>query len=359
MTQTPAAFDPQRMEELGGGILGFLGGTMVAGSIFVGDQLGLYKQLDGAGAVTSDELADKSGLSERWVREWLHHQASAGIIDHKGDGKFELSPEAALMLADDSSPASMIGFFSFFPVVAEIFENLPESFRTGIGRKYDDHGAVLPAAMQRATGGTTGSFVDVAIPALDGVVAKLESGAKVADIGCGAGGRMIALGEKHPASSFHGYDTSVHALTLANQNLKKSGLSNVSFHNPDNDPLPPTGEFDLVTFGDVVHDLAHPVPVLTAARNALKDDGTMLVIDFAAAESLEDNLAHPMAPMFYGFSMLMCMASGLSEEGGAGIGPMGLSESRLRGMTEEAGFTRFGTLPDIEDPLNAYYEIRP
>ena len=350
--------DPARVEEQAVKIMGYMGGLMVSFGIHVGDQLGLYRTMAGAGALTSDELAGKAGLSERWVREWLAHQASAEIIDHVGGGRFELSPETALILADESTPASAIGMFGTLPAVWRAHEGLPECFRTGLGHRYDDHGRELATAMQRATAPTTGVFTDAAIPSLAGVVPKLEAGAKVADVGCGAGGRLIALAERYPTSDFHGYDISEHALAVAAENLANAGATNVRFHNADRDPLPADASFDLVTFGDVVHDLAHPVQVLTAARKALKPDGTMLVIDVAAGETLEENLAHPMAPLFFGISQLACLSSSLSEEGGAGIGTLGLSQSRLRSMTEEAGFTRFRTT-EIEDPMNTYYEIRP
>ncbi len=350
--------NPAKIEEQAGKIFGYLGGTMVSIGIWLGDQLGLYRTMAGAGSLTSEETARKAGLDERWVREWLAQQAAAGLIDYKGDGRFELSPETALILADESTPASGIGMFGFLPSGMAIALDLPECFRTGMGRKYDAHGRDMAAAMQRGTSSTTGVFTDAAIPSLDGTVAKLNSGATVADIGCGAGGRIIALAAKYPLSRFHGYDISEAALSLANENKAAAGLANVDFHNPENDPLPSNGSFDLVTFGDVVHDLAKPVEVLTAARKALKPDGTMLVIDIAAPETFEDRIAHPMAALFYGFSQLICMSSGLSEEGGAGIGTMGLTPSLLKSMTETAGFTRFRTT-DVADPMNNYYEIRP
>ncbi len=350
--------NPAKVEEQAGKVFGYLGGTMVSIGIYLGDQLGLYRAIAGAGPVTSEEAAAKAGLNERWVREWMAHQASAGLIDYKGDGRFELSPESALILADESTPASGIGMFGFLPSAMAIAQDLPECFRTGMGRKYDAHGRDMAAAMQRGTSTTTGVFTDAAIPSLEGAVAKLHSGATVADIGCGAGGRLIALAAKYPQSQFHGYDISEAALSLANENKVASGLPNVKFHNPEKDPLPGDGSFDLVTFGDVVHDLAKPVEVLTAARKALKADGTMLVIDIAAPEAFEDRLAHPLAPLFYGFSQLICMSSSLSEEGGAGIGTMGLTPTRLKSMSEQAGFTRF-RMTDVADPMNNYYEVRP
>jgi ubiquinone/menaquinone biosynthesis C-methylase UbiE len=351
------AINPAKVEEQAGKVFGYLGGTMVSLSIYLGDQLGIYRAMAGAGPLTSEAAATKAGLHERWVREWLLQQASAGIIDYLGDGKFELSAETALVVADESTPASAIGMFGFVPSAMAIAQDLPECFRTGKGRKYDAHGRDMATAMERATASTMSVFKDAAIPSLEGVVEKLTAGAKVADIGCGAGGRLIALAAKYPKSTFHGYDISEVALAVARENMAAAGISNLQFHNPEKEPLPGDASFDLVSFGDVVHDLAKPVEVLSAVRKALKPDGTLLVIDIAAPESLEDCIAHPMAPLFYGFSQLICMSSGLSEEGGAGIGPMGLPPSKLKAMTDQVGFTRFRTT-DVEDVMNNYYEIR-
>jgi len=354
---TTAEMNPAAAEELAGRLFGYMSGMLVSSSIYLGDQLGLYRAMAGAGRLTSEQVASRAGLSERWVREWLSQQAAAGLISYQG-GQFELSPEGAMALADESTGASMIGFFSFLPALSAITEGLPECFRTGLGRKYDAHGHVMAAAMQRASAPSVGVLTDAAIPALDGVSAKLEAGAKVADIGCGAGGRLIALAARYPKSQFHGYDISEVALGIAREATAAAGVPNLSYHNPDNDPLPADASFDLVMFGDVVHDLAFPDAVLGAVRRALKPDGTMLVIDIAAGESLEENLQSPIAAMMFGMSQAICLSSSLSEPGGAGIGTLGLSPSRLRGLAENAGFTRFRRT-DVVDPINAYYEIRP
>jgi ubiquinone/menaquinone biosynthesis C-methylase UbiE len=360
VTQTTEApsLDPALIEEQMGRVFGHLSGVMASMGIWLGDHLGLYQAMAGAGPLTSHDLAAKTGLHERWVREWLSLQAAAGIVDHERAETFELGPVMALILADESTPMSMAGFFSTLPALVTMTAKLPDSFRSGVGRKYDDHGLDAAVGTQRATAPTTGIFTDLAIPALEGVPEKLERGAKVADIGCGAGGRLIALASSYPASRFLGYDISEIALGLGRENAAKAGVSNVTFHNPETDPLPGDGSFDLVTFGDVVHDLAHPGAVLAAARRALKPDGTMLVIDIAAAETLSENIAHPMATLLFGTSLAVCLSSSLSEEGGAGIGTMGLSQSRLKEMCEQAGFSRFRRT-DVADQMNAYYEIRP
>jgi ubiquinone/menaquinone biosynthesis C-methylase UbiE len=354
---TANSLDAAKIEAQAGLVFGYFAGTMVSLGIWLGDQLGLYRAMSGAGPLTPGDLARMTALHERWLQEWLAHQASAKVVSHK-DGTFELSPETAVILADESTPASGIGMFAFLPSLFTIAKDVPECFRTGLGRPYDAYGREVALGVQRATAATTSLFTDEAIPSLDGVVAKLESGAVVADIGCGAGARLIALAERYPRSEFHGYDISEFALEVASENVSKSGVENVRLHNPICEPLPSDGSLDLIVLGDVVHDLAHPDQVIGAARAALKPDGTMLVIDIAAAETLEENIAHPLGPLFFGISQLICLSSSLSEAGGAGIGTMGLSQSRLRGICESAGFTRFRTT-DVADPMNTYYEIRP
>ncbi len=358
MTSTATSPDPGKLEEQSGRIMGYLTGAMVSVGVWLGDELGLYRAMSGAGPVSSSGLALKTGLNERWVREWLAQQASAGLVSHEGAGEFELAAEAALILVDESTPASMIGFFAFLPSMWVQATGLPQCYRTGLGHKYDDHGLDGALSTRRATRPSTGLFLDAAIPSLEGVTTKLEEGAKVADIGCGSGGRLIALAHRYPQSEFRGYDISNIALGLAREETTVAGLSNLTFHNPDTDPLPADNSFDLVMFGDVIHDLAFPERVLRAARKALKPDGTMLVIDVAAGETLEENLANPMAPFLLGISQVICLSSSLSEPGGAGLGTLGLSPSLFRRLCEDAGFTRFRTT-DVEDFMNNYYEVRP
>ncbi len=349
--------DPAKIEIQAGIIFGYFAGTMVSLGVWLGDQLGLYRAMAGAGPLAPEALAQKTGLHERWVQEWLAHQASAKVLVYNG-GTFELSPETALILADESTPASGIGMFGFLPSLFTIAKDVPDCFRSGRGRVYDDYGREVALGVQRATAATTSLFTDAAIPSLEGMVSKLENGAHVADVGCGAGARLVALAERYPRSTFHGYDISEFALEVARENVNKANITNVQLHNPARDPLPNDCSLDLIVLGDVVHDLARPDQVIGAARAALKPDGTMLVIDIAAAETLEENIAHPLAPMFFGISQLICLSSSLSEPDGAGIGTLGLSQSRLRGVCEAAGFTRFRTT-DVADPMNTYYEIRP
>jgi SAM-dependent methyltransferase len=337
-----------------------LGGMVVSGMIYLGYHLGLYRALQDAGPVTSEELARKTELHERWVREWLRGQAAAGLLDHHGEGRFSLSPIAALVLANEQSPAFVAGAFSALPHQLKVLEQLLESFETGIGLPYDAFG---PEGAKGVEGMLAPWFrtmlVPIALPALDGVVAKLERGARVADVGCGTGVALIEMAKAFPRSEFHGYDVSRHALEEAEKNKAAAAVANLSFHDAAKDPLPCDASFDLITAFDCIHDMTHPAEALAAMRRSLKDDGTGLVVDINAKPSFEENLeGNPMAAMMYGFSVLSCLSSSLSHPEGAGLGTLGFSEPVARRMAAEAGFTRFRRI-DLNNPVNAYYEVRP
>jgi SAM-dependent methyltransferase len=341
-------------------VFGFLGGAAVSGMVYLGDRLGLYKALDGAGPMTSEELARKTGLHERWLREWLQGQATAGLLDYKGDGHFELSPEAALVLANEDSSAFAAGGFCALPQQMAVLERLPESFKTGRGLPYDAFGPEGARGVERmASPWFRAHLVPRVLPQLDGVVAKLEAGGKVADVGCGSGAAVIEVAKAYPRSQFHGYDISNHALERAETNKAQARVQNVTFHNATVDPLPGDGSFDFIMTFDCLHDMAHPATVIQAIAKALKRDGTWLIADINSLPTFEDNLAqNPFAHMWYGFSVLCCMSSALSEPEGAGLGTLGFTEPVARKMATDAGFTHFRRL-DFNNPVNAYYEVRP
>jgi len=335
-------------------------GFVVSGMIYLGNKLGLYKALDGAGAMTSAALAAKTGLHERWLREWLQGQASAGLLEYDGHGGFRLSDIGALVLSNENSPAFSAGLFIGLPAQIGVLDQLCDSFRTGIGLPYDAFGC---EGARGVDGGFAPWFrsmlVPIALPQLDGVVAKLEAGALVADIGCGAGTAVIEMAKAFPRSQFHGYDISQHALTLAGEALRAAGVGNAHFHDASREPLAEDARFDFVTAFDCLHDMTQPQAMMHSVRRALKTDGTWLIADMNAKPSFEANLAdNPMAAMMYGFSVLSCLSSSLSEPGGTGLGTLGLPEPLAREMTAKAGFTRFKR-HDFANPVNAYYEVRP
>jgi 2-polyprenyl-3-methyl-5-hydroxy-6-metoxy-1,4-benzoquinol methylase len=358
MTDGVRTTDADRMRAYAQRVFGMLNGAVMSAFIYLGDELGLFRALADAGALTSEELANRTGLSERWVREWLRGLGAARILDYVGDGRFALSPEGRAILADEEHPASGIGLFTKLPRQIAALDRIAESFRTGLGLPYDAFGD------QGARGTERGlapwykhSLVNQALPRLDGVVAKLQRGAKAADVGCGTGTALIAMARAFPKSEFHGYELSRHALERAETN--RSGVSNVCFHHVHAEPLPADASFDFITTFDCLHDMTRPDLTIAGIRRALKPDGTWLIADINGAPTYEENLErNPLASLMYGFSVLSCMSSALSEPGGMGLGTLGFHVEVARKMCAEAGFSRFEVL-DIPHPMNAYYEVRP
>ncbi len=358
---TPEAIDPDKLEATIEQVFGYLGGAVIAGMIHLGDRLGLYRTLAAAeGPLTSEQLAARTDLHERWVREWLRGQAAARLVEYRGDGRFALSPEGAMVLADEKSPAFAAGGFCGLPQQMAVLDRLPDAFRTGLGLPYDAFGLEGNRGVERMFAPWFRTMlVPVALPALDGVTAKLDAGAVVADVGCGAGVALLEMAKVYQGSQFHGYEISKYALARADENLRESGLENVTFHDANGDALPADGRFDLVTTFDCLHDMANPGQVIAAIRRAIKPDGTWLIADIKSHPTFEANLErNPMAAMMYGFSVMSCMSSALSEPNGAGLGTLGFTEDLARSMTRDAGFTRFRT-HDFANPMNAYYEVRP
>ncbi|MGO9455283.1 MAG: class I SAM-dependent methyltransferase [Candidatus Binataceae bacterium] len=360
MAEMAPKIDIEKAKKTAERVFGLLGGALVSGMIYLGDRLGLYQALNGADAMTSEELARKTGLQERWIREWLQGQAAANLIDYEGEGRFALSPETALVLADESSPFFLGGAFCAIPQQMAVLNLLPESFKSGIGLTYDQMGPEVNRGVERLLAPWFRTqLVPSALPKLDGVVPKLQAGAKVADIGCGSGVALIEMAKAFPRSDFHGYDIAKVPLARAAESAKAAGVKNINLHDASVDPLADDESHDFITTFDCLHDMTRPDLVMRAIRKAIKPDGTWLIADVHGMPTFEQNLKeNPLAPFLYGISVLCCMSSALSEPAGLGLGTLGFPEPVARKMTEEAGFTRF-TCRDFENPINAYYEVRP
>jgi SAM-dependent methyltransferase len=354
------SLDPERLKEYAKSVFGALGGAMTSAMISVGDRLGLYSELADCGPVDSAALAERTGLHERWIREWLFQQGAAGVLDYHGDGRFSLSPEGVAVLANENHPAFGAGFFSSLPQTMAAVERLPEAFRTGLGLPYDAFGPEGARGIERGLAPWFRALlVPMALPRVEDVVARLEAGIQVADVGCGAGVAVIEMARAYPRSEFHGYDISEHALSRARENAKQAGIENAHFHDAASDPLPSDRRFGFVTTFDCLHDMTHPGRVMAAIRSAIDDDGIWLIADIKARETYEENVErNPMAPMMYGTSVMTCMSSALSEPDGLGLGTLGFHPALAREMVEAAGFTRFEPL-DLGHPVNAFYLVRP
>jgi 2-polyprenyl-3-methyl-5-hydroxy-6-metoxy-1,4-benzoquinol methylase len=356
--------DPDRLKLYSFSVFTQLSGAVTAGMIHLGDRLGLYAALAAAeGALTTAELADHTGLDERWVREWAYNQAAAKLIAVDVDTspeRFWLTPEARAVLATPDHPAFGMGMFHRFPQTMAALEVMPESFRTGLGHDYDSHGAEGAVGIERSfEPWNRHHLIPTVLPALDGVVERLEAGIRVADIGCGAGGAVLLMAAAFPNSTFVGYDISRHALERAEHRRREDNATNVRFVDPRSEPLPDDHSVDFVTTFDCIHDMTHPQEMIDAIGAALASNGTWLLVDIKGRDTFAENVQkNPMAPLMYGISVLSCMSSALSAPDGAGLGTLGLPESRARDMAASAGFTRFRTL-DVDHSVNSFYEVRP
>ena len=359
MSRPEAAADPKELQAYAFNVWSYKQGEMVSLMIHLGDRLGLYRALSEAGPLSAEELAERTGLKQRWLLEWLRGQAAARLLDYHDGDRFELSAVGTAVLADEEgSTAFAAGAFGA-PSGPEMVERLADAFRTGIGISYQDHGPSAAHRTERMLGPwTRRSLVPQIIPALDGVEAKLRAGARVADVGCGAGVALLAMAGAYPSSRFDGYDPSAHAIARAREQVTARGLSNVELHEAGGEKLPDEATYDFVITLDCIHDMTRPAEVIAAIRRALRPDGTWLIKDIRSQPRFEDNLRNPLLAMFYGFSVSACMSSALSEPGGAGLGTLGFNPEVAERMTREAGFGRF--LPhDFDDPANLYYEVRP
>jgi len=337
----------------------FKQGELVSLMIHLGDKLGLYRALAGAGPVTAKELAERTGLQERWLLEWLRGQAAAGLLIYHDGDRFELGAAGAMVLADEEDSLAFAGGAFGAPMGPEIADRIADAFKTGVGLSYQDLGPNAAHRTERMLGPwARQALVPTIIPALEGIDEKLRAGATAADVGCGAGVALLAMAEAYPKSEFHGYDPSSHAIDRAQAKAADLGLENVRFHVAGGEALPSDERFDFILTFDCLHDMTRPADVIAAIRRAIRPDGTWLIKDIRSKPRFEDNLGHPMLAMFYGFSVSACMSSALSEPGGAGLGTLGFNPEVAERMTREAGFERF-TLHDFEDPSNLYYEVRP
>ena len=354
-----AQLDPDEVKRYSFSVWSYKQGEMVSLMSHLGDRLGLYQAMDGAGPISAAELAQKTGLQERWLFEWLRGQAAARLLNYHDHDRFELTPVGAAVLAqEEDSLVFAAGAFAG-AVPPETVDKLVDAFKTGIGLSYQELGPNAAHRTERMLGPwTRQELVPNILPALDGVVDKLAQGAVAADIGCGGGVALITMAQAFPNSEFHGYDPSNHAIARCEEKVAELGLNNVKLHVASGEDVPAAPTFDFLITFDCIHDMTRPGNVIEAIRGAMKDDGTWLIKDIRSAPSFKENMRNPLLAMFYGFSVSACMSSALSEPDGAGLGTLGFNPQVAQDMVTEAGFTRF-TAHDFDDPSNLYYEVRP
>jgi 2-polyprenyl-3-methyl-5-hydroxy-6-metoxy-1,4-benzoquinol methylase len=336
-------------------VWGYKQGEAVSILIHLGDRLGLFRALAGLGTTDADALAAATGLHERWVLEWLRGMAAADLLVTVDGETFTMPPEAGAVLVDEDHLAFAAGAFAGGRPAAFV-DRLADAFHSGVGPDYDAQGAEGAHEVERMSAAwSRTALVPVVLPRLDGVVAKLETGGRVLDLGCGAGVAMAAIAGAFPATQVDGVDLSRHAIERAETNLAR--LPNATARLGRAEAVTEHEAYDLVLTFDCLHDMTRPAEAIEAVRRAVKTDGTWLAKEIRCWPTWEQNRRNPLLALLYGFSITSCMASALSEPGGAGLGTVGLHGDLLQAMAEQAGFGRF-TVHDVEDPANLYYEIR-
>lgn len=345
------------MEHMGR-VMGDISGAMVSLLCAVGGRLRLFHEMAEAGPVTSAELAARAGLNERYVREWLHGLVSGGYIEvNRSTEQFSLPPGLAMVVANDGSPCNLAPGYRLIPVMAEAVGPVAEAFRTGGGVSQDRYPAELYDAMEEMSGTWLELLlVQQWIPGIDGLVSRLEEGARVADIGCGRGRAVILCAQAFPESEFVGYDVFGPNIEAAREAAEAAGVADrVRFVQAEaTEGL--SGYFDLVTAFSVVHDTPDPAALLRAVRRAVEPDGVFLLLESNAADHPLDNVGQT-TTVLYAASLLYCLPSSLAD-GGPGLGTLGLPPERVREYCGAAGFRSVRQVPNA-NPFNALYEIRP
>jgi SAM-dependent methyltransferase len=349
--------DETKLQEFLGRAVAEMGAAIGTALVVIGDKLGLYKAMAGAGPLTSAELAKKTGTAERYVREWLAAQAAAGYVTYDAaTSRYTLPPEQAFALADETSPAFLPGAFQVIAAVIKDEPRIAEAFRTGKGVGWHEHDPGLFEGTERFFRPSYAAhLVSTWIPALEGVEAKLRAGARVADVGCGHGASTILLAEAYPASTFIGFDYHEPSVSWARKAASRAGVGDrVRFETSSSTSYPGTG-YDLVAFFDCLHDMGDPVGAAKHVLGTLDRDGTWMIVEPFAHDRLEENL-NPVGRMFYGASTLVCTPASLAQEVGLGLGAQA-GEARLREVVTAGGFTRFRRA--TETPFNLVLEARP
>jgi 2-polyprenyl-3-methyl-5-hydroxy-6-metoxy-1,4-benzoquinol methylase len=351
--------DPDEVARFAFRVWGYKQGEMVSLLIHLGDRLGLYAALDGAGVVTADALAGQTGLHPRWLCEWLRGNAAAELLESEDGERFQLSAVGATVLSREAESLQFAAGAFGPPLDPALVDDLANAFRTGLGLPYDRHGHAGVHQTERMLGPWARlSLVPTVVPALRGVHERLAAGTLVADVGCGAGVALTTLAHAYPRSTFHGYELSRLAIERARSRIAEAGLTNVEIIDRRAEELPDGGNYTLVLTFDCLHDMTRPDAAAAAVRRAVSDDGTWLVKEIRCDDNWVGNRRNPMLAMFLGFSIASCMSSALSEPDGAGLGTIGLPPRALERLVRDAGFTQF-QMHDFEDPANLYYEIRP
>jgi SAM-dependent methyltransferase len=356
MAATPT-IDEQKLEQFMGQFVQDMGAAATAPLVVIGDKLGLYKAMAGGDPLTPADLAERTGCRERYLREWLCQQAASGYVEYDAEGgAFRLPPEQELALAHDDSPAFIPGAFQLIAAIVKDEPHITERFRSGEGFGWHEHDHDLFEGTERFfRPGYLANLVEAWLPALDGVVEKLERGARVADIGCGHGASTILMAHAYPNATFVGTDYHEGSIEAARRAAERAGVADrITFEVSSAKELS-GGPYDLVCVFDALHDMGDPVGAARSVRSQLADDGTWLVVEPMAGDAIEDNL-NPVGRVFYAGSTMLCTPASLSQEVGLALGAQA-GQQRLTEVLREGGFSRVRRA--AETPFNLILEVRP
>jgi SAM-dependent methyltransferase len=350
------ALDEQKLMEFVFRAVDEVGATLNAALVVMGDKLGLYRALVGAGPLTPAELAARTGTAERYVREWLNAQAAGGYVDyHPANGRYTLPPEQTVALTDEDSPAYLPGFFQI--ALGSVLDSprITQAVRSGDGFGWHEHGSDVHEGCERSfRSGYRANLVGSWLPALDGVVAKLERGARVADVGCGHGASTILMAQAFPRSTFVASDCHEASIATARKRAERAGVADRVRFEVAYAAGSAGREYDLVTMFDRLHDMGDPVGAARHVRETLAPGGTWMIVEPAAGDRIEDNL-NPVGRAYYGLSTLLCTPASLSQEIGLAFGAQA-GEARIGEVVESAGFSSFRRV--AETPFNHVFEAR-
>jgi SAM-dependent methyltransferase len=347
--------DRSRIEAFLDRFVDLASGATTIGLLAVADRSGLARHLSERGGGTGEEIAAGAGLEARYVTEILSGLAAAGVVEYDPEsGKFELPPEHALFLADETSPYFMGGFLDMLPTILGHVDGVTEATVHGGGVPFEDFGSRIVRGIDRGNTPSQLTFLLTRwLPGVPGLVPRLETGIRVADVGCGSGTVPILMAQGYPNCEVVGYDVSAHGIAEARS--RAAGIADVVFLELAVEEIPTDPPFGLITSFDVIHDLADPLAGLRRIREALADDGIFLMMEPNASSDLEANLS-PYGAMLYGMSTLHCMTQSLAS-GGAGLGSA-WGRERAEALAGEAGFTSFQPLEDISNRFSAFYLLQ-
>jgi len=346
----------EKLNTLVGGILQDLGGAFSVPLVQIGEKLGIYRALNEHGPISSEELATRTGLNERYLREWLSAQAASNYVSlDVATSKFSMTPEQAFVFANADSPFYLAPAFGAAAAFQGNLEQVTESFRTGEGVAWGDQSRCLSCAVARFfRPGYDNHLAQAWLPSLDGVVQVLEQGGEVADVGCGHGVSTMIMAQAFPKAKVHGFDFHEKSIEESRKHAREHSIPNVDFHIQEAKELP--GKYDLITMFDCLHDMGDPVGALKHIRAALNPGGAVMIVEPMAGDSLQENL-NPVGRMFYSASTMVCVPTSLAQETGAALGAQA-GEKRLREIiVDQAGFSSCRRA--TETPFNLILEARP